>query len=228
MIHVHSLPADKLFKVFVKDADTTRLVLWFRCSNNGDLVTRSLTTSRNVFEVKGNFDSGRFDATTTPERLLDMTDDNEKDHLHLTLHPSSKKYPTPILNGIKRRAHPPRFDLRNLDRLQEVAIHLLASPQYYHVEAPKLEKEDERYHAVLDGIYGNQQPRLSFWVAPIDRKSGQLMESDILEGCVLYARVSPKFLNQDILLQVKLDYTPYSEYGDMHIMAAPIHALNQP
>lgn len=141
----------------------------------------------------------------------------------MTFHPSVKK-PTPVLNGIKRRTNLPRFDLRTLDRLQQVAIHLLATPRHYPVEAPKLEKPDGQYHAFLENIYGQQQPRITFWVAPIPRDTEQLAEGDVLPGCFLYARVSPKALSHDLLLQAKLDVIPYSDYGNIHILAAPIAA----
>ena len=224
MIPVHALPADKLFRLYVKDGGRSHAVLWFRCSNNGYLVTRALSTGRNVHEVKGNFHHGRFKPITAPEKLVGLTGDDEADHLHLTFHPSSDKKPTPLLSGIKRRSNLPHFDLRTLDRLQQVAIHLLATPGHYPVEAPKLEKPDGQYHAVLENIYGQQQPRITFWVAPIRRDTEQLAGGDVLSACFLYARVSPKALSHDLLLQARLDAIPYSEFGDMHILAAPIAA----
>lgn len=223
MIPVHVLPADKLFRLYVKDGGRSHAVLWFRCSNNGDLFTRALAKSRDIYEVKGTFDHGAFEPSSTPEKLLGLTGNDENDHLHMTFHPSVQK-PTPVLNGIKRRTNLPRFDLRTLDRLQEVAIHLLATPWHYPVEAPKLEKPDGQYHAFLENIYGQQQPRITFWVAPIQRDAAQLADGDILPACFLYARVSPKALSHDLLLQARLDVIPYSEYGDMHILAAPIAA----
>ena len=221
MIPVHALPADKVFRLYVKEKGRTHAVLWFRCSNNGDLVTRALSTGRNLQEVKGHFEHGRFEPTTAPERLVGLTGNDEADHLHLTFHPSIKK-PTPVLNGIKRRSNSPRFDLCTLDRLQQVAVHLLATPGHYPVEAPKVEKPDGQYHAVLTNAYGHQPPRITFWVAPIQRSTAKLADADLLLGCFLYARVSPRALSHDLLLQVKLDTIPYSEYGDMHILAAPI------
>jgi len=104
MIPVRALPADKLFRIYVKDGGRFHAVLWFRCSNNGDLVTRALAKSRNIFEVKGKFDHGRFKPITAPEKLDGLTGDDEEDHLHMTFHPSVKK-PTPALNGIKRRSN---------------------------------------------------------------------------------------------------------------------------
>ncbi|CAB1371011.1 hypothetical protein [Denitratisoma oestradiolicum] len=221
MLPVHDLPADNLFRLYVKDGERTRIMLWFRCSNNGDLVTRAFSNGRNLFEVMGNFDHGRFQPTTAPEKIDGLSGNDVADHLHLTFHPSIKK-PTPVLNGIKRRTNIPRIDLRTLDRLQQVATHLLASPKHYPVEAPKPEKPGGQYHAVLENPYGPQQPRITFWVAPIQRSVMQVAERDVLPGCFIYARVSPKSLGHDLLLQVQQDTMPYSEYGDMHILAAPI------
>lgn len=221
MIPVHDLPADALFRLYVKDEGCTHVVLWFRCSNNGDLVTRAFSNGRNLFEVKGNFDHGRFQPTTAPEKIAGLSGNDEADHLHLTFHPSIKK-PKAVLNGIKRRTSMPRFDLRTLDRLQQVSIHLLASPKHYPVETPKPDKPGGQYHAVIENAYGPQQPRITFWAAPIQRSVMQPSEKDVMPGCIIYARVSPKALKHDLLLQVQYDSMPYSEYGDMHILAAPI------
>ncbi len=221
MTPVHHLPTDTLFRVYVKNGSETRVVLWFRCSNNGDLVTKALSSGRNLHEVKGRFNYGIFNQISEPIKLQGLTGDDRKDHLHLTIHPSIKK-PSGVLHGIKGRKHIPRFDLKSLDRLQQVVVHLLATPQYYSIEKPDLQKDDGKYHAVLENIYGSWQPRIIFWVAPIFRATEQVADDDVLPNCFFYGRVSPGALSHDLLLQVQFDSIPYSRYGDMHILAAPV------
>lgn len=221
MIPVHELPADQLFRIYVRNGEKTHTVLWFRCSKNGDLVTRALSSGRHLHEVKGNFDHGTFIPATQPEKLDGLTGNDEADHLHLTIHPSIKK-PTAVMHGIKSRKHLPRFDLRTFDRLQQVVIHLLATPQHYPIEAPNLKGDGGKYHAIFNNVYGIMQPRITFWVSPIQRSTAQLTDADVLPNCFFYGRVSPRALNHDLLLQAQLDSIPYSKYGDMHILAAPI------
>ena len=48
-IPLHVLPADQLFRLYVQDGSGTRIVLWFKCGNNGDLVTKPLSSGRHVF-----------------------------------------------------------------------------------------------------------------------------------------------------------------------------------
>jgi hypothetical protein len=221
MIPVHDVPVDRLFRVYVKSGLETRVVLWFRCSNNGDLVAKALSSGRNLHEVKGKFDHGIFKPITEPEKLQGLTGDDQKDHLHLTIHPSIKK-PSCVLNGIMGRKHTPRFDLKTFDRLQQVVVHLLATPQNYSIAKPDLQKDGGKFHAVLGSAYGLGQPRIIFWVAPISRVTVQVANADVLPDCFFYGRVSPSALSHDLLLQVQLDTVPYSQYGDMHILAAPV------
>lgn len=222
MIPVHELPTDKLFRVYLADGVTTRSVLWFRCSNNGDLITRSLSKSSNVLEVHGNFDADSFRPTSTPKKLRGLTGNDEFDHKHFTFHPSSLKKPKPILFGLKRRSFVPKFDLRTIDGLEQVAIHLLASPNQYPIRRPRPDKPDEKYHAMLANIYGHDQPRITFWVAPINRETSKLAEACVVKDCQCYVRMSPMALDHDLLLQIRVDATPYTEYGDIHILMAPI------
>ena len=215
-IPLHVLPADQLFRLYVQDSSGTRIVLWFKCGNNGDLVTKPLSSGRHVFEAKGKFDTGTFHATSEPEKIS-LTGVEKRDHLHLTYHPSIKE-PTPVLNGPGCRKNAPRFDLTKLTKLEEVAVHLLASPGRYSVEKAK-----NQYHAIINNAYGfGGQPKVIFWVAPLDRQQPVVPDALIVPGCFLYARCSPQRLSFDVLLQVQQTAVPYSRFGDMHIMAAPI------
>ena len=151
-IPLHVLPADQLFRLYVQDGSGTRIVLWFKCGNNGDLVTKPLSSGRHVFEAKGKFDTGTFHATSEPEKIS-LTGVEKRDHLHLTYHPSIKE-PTPVLNGPGCRKNAPRFDLTKLTKLEEVAVHLLASPGRYSVEKTK-----DQYHGFCRVV--NQKPKFS-------------------------------------------------------------------
>ena len=224
MILVHKLPSDKLFRIYLSDGLSTRSALWFRCSNNGDLITRSLSKSNNILEVQGSFDAEVFQPNSVPKKLLGLTGNDEKDHKHFTFHPSSHIKPKPILFGLQRRSFAPKFDLRTLDRLEVVAIHLMASPSHYPIAQPRPEKTDDKYHAILKGIYGQNQPRITFWVAPINRMTSQLIESSVVKESKCYVRMSPTALDHDLLLQIQVDAVPYTQYGDIHILMAPIAA----
>ncbi|KRB79078.1 hypothetical protein ASE07_05165 [Noviherbaspirillum sp. Root189] len=226
MIAVHVLPADTLFRLYLQDGNQTRALLWFRCSNNGDLVTRPRSSGRRVSEVKGNFEKGYFKGTSIPEPMS-LKGNDEKDHVHLTFHPSVKG-PRPVLFGVRRRQSIPRFDLCSLERLEEVVIHSLASPGHYPIESPSLDRLDGKYHGVITNPYApGVQPKITFWVAPIKRDIVEFGDEVLVPGCFLYARCSPRSLQHDLLVQVKLDTAPYTEYGDVHIMAAPISGDGQ-
>lgn len=216
---MHILPADKLFRIYITDGAQSRVVLWFKYNNKGDLVTKPLVATSNVSQSYGTTKSGNF-VLTQPSQVLELTGNEHCDHPHITYHPSSKNYAQPVMHGVKRKTHVPVFDTRTLAECKEVARHLLATPAAYSVRSPK--SDDDPYHAMLTRPYDNiQQPTVTFWAAPLLRGNEDIPDDFIIRGCFLYARCSPSQLPHDILIQVALSRSPYTDAGDMHIVCAP-------
>lgn len=221
VLPLHVLPVDKLFKVYVNDGGTLHLALWFKCANNGDLVTKPMASTGDVTKGTGRINYGNFVLNNEPEPVK-LTGAEKPDHLHFTYHPSVKK-DTPILRGANGQSYPPRFNLLTLNALEEVVRHQLATPVAYPIQSPRHEDADQKYHAVLNNAYdGKHQPTLTFWVAPISRTSTHIPDEFILPGCFIYAKTSPKKLAIDILIQARLSHSQYTSAGDVHIMAAPV------
>ncbi|WP_114971923.1 hypothetical protein [Rhodoferax ferrireducens] len=221
VLPLHVIPADKLFRVYVNDGGTLHLALWFKCANNGDLVTKPMATIGDVTKGRGRMSDGNFLITNEPE-LVKLTGAEKPDHLHFTYHPSIKKT-TPILRGANGQCYPPKFNLSTLNTLEEVVRHQLATPESYPIQSPKHGDADHKFHAVLNNAYdGKHQPTLTFWVAPIGRTSAHIPDEFILPGCFIYAKISPKKLAIDILIQARLSHSQYTSEGDVHIMAAPV------
>jgi hypothetical protein len=220
VLPVHNLPAGALFRVFITDGTRSKEVLWFKCTPKGDLVTKPGVALSKVFQGYGTTIHGNF-VFTTAAQVVALTGNEHTDHLHVTTHPSSAKGPTPVMHGVGRKVHIPTFDTRTLSNLQEVARHQLASPKDYADRAPKND-ESCKYHAMLNRPYdGFQQPTLTFWIAPIQREQGSIPDEFILPDCFIYARCSPPGLPHDLLIQVKLSQSAYTEAGNIHILCAP-------
>ena len=219
MLPMHLLPADTLFRIYINDGIQSRVVLWFKYSNKGDLVTKPLVAVQKVFQSYGTTKNGNFEFTH-PSHVVELTGNEHHDHPHLTYHPSSAMQPKPVMHGVRQKRHIPAFDIRTLDKCKEVARHLLAAPAAYSVCSPQ--GKDKQYHAILNRPYnGVQQPTVIFWAAPLLRDSESIPDEFIIQGCFFYARCRPKRLPHDILLQVALSNSPYTKAGDMHIVCAP-------
>lgn len=219
-IPVHQLPADTLFRVFITDGTQTREVLWFKCSDKGDLVTKPCVALSKAFQGYGTTSNGNF-VLTTPIQAVELTGHEHTDHPHVTYHPSSKKQSSPVIHGVQRNVHAPTFDTRTLAKLQEVARHQLASPVAYSVRAPQND-EGGKYHAMLMKPYdGVHQPTLTFWLAPIQRHIPLIPDEFLVSDCFIYARCAPTGLQHDLLIQVKLSQSAYTEAGNIHLLCAP-------
>lgn len=220
MLPIHLLPVDKLFRVYITDGVQSRVVLWFKYNNKGDLVTKPLVASPKIFQSYGTLKNGDF-VLTQSSQVVELTGNEHIDHPHLTYHPSSNKQAQPVLHGVKRKKHVPAFDTRTLAECREVARHLLASPNAYSVCSPKSDK-DGQYHAMITRPYDAiHQPTVTFWAVPLVRAIESIPDKFIVRGCFIYARCSPCKLPHDILIQARLSKSPYTEAGDMHIVCAP-------
>lgn len=220
ILPMHLLPADKLFRIYITDGVQSRVVLWFKYSNKGDLVTKPLVASPKIFRSQGALENGHF-VLTRPSQAVELTGNEKRDHPHITYHPSSEKRHQPVMHGVRKKNHVPAFDTRTLAECREVARHLLASPNAYCVRSPKSDVDDQ-YHAMITRPYDAvHQPTVTFWAAPLQRDSESIPDEFIVRGCFLYARCSPIKLPHDILIQAKLSNSPYTAAGDMHIVCAP-------
>lgn len=219
MLPMHLLPADKLFRIYITDGVQSRVVLWFKYNNKGDLVTKPLVATSNVFQSYGTTKNGNF-VLTQPSQVVELTGNEHRDHPHITYHPSSEKQAQPVMHGVRRKTHVPAFDTRTLAECREIARHLLATPAAYSVRSPK--GEDGQYHAMLTRPYDAVlQPTVTFWAAPLLRDRESIPDEFIVRGCFVYARCSPTQLPHDILIQAALSSSPYTDAGDMHIVCAP-------
>ncbi len=135
MLPIHLLPANKLFHIYITDGQHSRVVLWFKYNDKGDLVTKPLVATSQVFQSYGVTKNGSF-VLTQPCQEIELTGNVHRDHTHITYHPSSKKYTQPVMHGVKRKSHVPVFDTRTLSDCREVARHLLATPTAYSVRSP--------------------------------------------------------------------------------------------
>jgi len=219
MLPIHRLPADTLFRIFISDGLQSRVVLWFKYNNKGDLVTKPLVATTKVFQSYGTTKNGNFELTQSIQ-VVELTGNAHNDHPHITYHPTSATQTKPVMHGVRKKSHIPTFDTRTLVECKEVARHLLATPAAYSVCSPQ--GGDKQYHAILTRPYnGIQQPNVTFWAAPLPRNSKSIPDEFIIQGCFIYARCSPNRLPHDILIQATLSNSPYTPAGDMHIVCAP-------
>lgn len=152
-LQIHDIPPNELFRFYVSDGRQLRAVLWFKCSANGDLVTKQQAKSPKILRTKGTFVNRRFTATDGLEELGVSSQDNRA-HPHFTFHPSGKGFQAPIVRTPGNHSHLPRFDLKRLTGRQEVVKHILATPDAYPVENPK---EKSPFYAVIYGAYNEKQ-----------------------------------------------------------------------
>lgn len=218
-ISMHLLPADKLFHIYITDGVQSRVVLWFKYNNKGDLVTKPLVATSSISQSFGTTKNRHF-VLTKPIQAVELTGNEKRDHPHITYHPSSEKQAQPVMHGVRRKTHVPAFDTKNLAECREVARHLLATPAAYSVRSPK--GDGGQFHAMLTRPYDAvHQPTVTFWAAPLQRDSESIPDEFIVRGCFIYARCIPTQLPHDILIQAALSSSPYTEAGDMHIVCAP-------
>ena len=225
MYPVHVLPPGKRFMLYVNDGRNSRVVLWFKCGDNGDLVTKPMAVMGEVIEGHGKIEDGQF-VISGQGQPVPLTGNEKADHLHFTYHPSIQK-PRPVLRAAKGKLFQPRFNLAELTTLQEVVRHQLATPDAYPIRRPRPEVPDEKFHAVINAAYdGRCQPTVTFWVAPVSRDVNTIPDAHLVLGCFLYARTSPRSLHHDLLLQARLTHSSYTAEGYVHIMVAPIGELS--
>lgn len=210
------IPPNELFRFYISDGNQSRAVLWFKCSANGDLVTKPQAKAPKILRTKGVFTNGRFTATDGIEDLGVSSDDKHA-HPHFTFHPSKKGFQTPIVRAPGNQSHLPRFDLKSLIGLHEVVKHILATPEAYPVESPKT-----RYHAVIQGAYtATRTTELTFFVAPIDLKARSVPDELILPNAVAHVVCTQSAMEHSVLIQVVHSLVDRPDTGNMHLMAIP-------
>lgn len=217
-IPVHEIPADTLFRFYVSNGKESRAVLWFKCSKNGDLVTKQGAKAPKVLRTRGRFIDGKF-VTTDQIEELGVSGTDDRAHPHLTFHPSGPNHPEPIVWGPGRTSHIPRFDLRHLSGLQEVVKHILATPEAYPVENPG--KRDQ-YYAIIKGAYSaTQTSELTFFVAPFDSSAGSIPDDLIRPSAIAHVVCTHKALPHSVLIQVEHALVDWPSTGKIHVMAIP-------
>lgn len=215
-ILIHEIPPNELFRFYVSDGHQSRAVLWFKCSANGDLVTKPQANAPKILRTKGVFTNGKFTATEGIENI-GVSSDEKGAHPHFTFHPSQKNFQAPIVRAPGKHSYLPRFDLKNLTGLHEVVKHVIATPDAYPIENPKT-----RYHAVIQGAYtATRTTELTFFVAPLDLKARVVPDELILPDAIAHVVCTQPAIKHSVLIQVKHSLVDRPDTGNMHIMAVP-------